>query len=90
MSSKRGLLSDIKLIKEFLIKLEISESQLKSDFYEEYLDVLRSVGNIEGILSFQKVMLDSMKREVESLSLDISGDGKQIKLSDYNEEKIYD
>lgn len=88
MANKKGLLEDVKQIRKFLVNLELSDSYLQKGGNEELLTALRTIGNIEGILTFHEVMLNSIKREIESLHRDLAGDEKQSQVI-YTEEKIY-
>lgn len=90
MSNNKGILEDVKKVRSFLIDLELSEECIRRGGDEQLLLALRSIGNIEGILTFHDVMLKSVRREIDSLYRDISGDEEQVKISSYNEEKIYD
>ncbi len=74
--SKNSLLDDIKVIRDFLINVQITEDYKTRGGEEELLKAIKSIGNLKGILEFHSVMLNSMRREIDSLYIDIKGDGE--------------
>ena len=72
--ARKGLLEHIQIISDFLKDVEMTEKFNKEGGYDRLLEALNSAGTLKAILSFQSVMLNSMKREVEGLYRDIIGE----------------
>ena len=72
--ARKGLLEHIQIISDFLKDVEMTEKFNNEGGYDRLLEALNSAGTLKAILSFQSVMLNSMKREVEGLYRDIVGE----------------
>lgn len=79
---KSGMLESIRIIKNYILKMDVSVGE-----EEERLKVLRAIGTIEALLSFQSVVLNGIVKETEGLLKDINGNESEVNL--YNQDKIY-
>jgi hypothetical protein len=88
MTSKRCLLRDVEVIRNFLLEVELSSEYRDKGGVDKLIEASKSIGNLGAMLSFQKVMLESISKEAKDMYVDIVGDG--LALSNYEQEKIYD
>ena len=77
--TRKGMLNDIEVISKFLKEVEMTENYSSNGGYDKLIEAIKSAGNIKALLSFQSIMVNSMKRELEGLYKDINGEEIQIR-----------
>ena len=77
--TRKGMLNDIEVISNFLREVEMTENYSKNGGYNKLIEAIKSTGNLKALLSFQSIMINSMKRELEGLYKDINGEEIQIR-----------
>lgn len=77
--TRKGMLNDIEIISNFLREVEMVENYSKNGGYNKLIEAIKSTGNLKALLSFQSIMISSMKRELEGLYKDINGEEIQIR-----------
>ena len=75
--ARKGLLEHVQIISDFLKDVEMTEKFNKEGGYERLLEALNSSGTLKALLSFQSIILNSMKREIEGLHRDIVGESTE-------------
>lgn len=76
---RKGMLNDIEVISNFLKEVEMAENYSSNGGYDKLIEAIKSTGNLKALLSFQSIMVNSMKRELEGLYKDINGEEIQIR-----------
>lgn len=77
--TRKGMLNDVEVISNFLREVEMAENYSNNGGHDKLIEALKSTGNLKALLSFQSVMINSMKRELEGLYKDINGEEIQIR-----------
>ena len=77
--TRKGMLKDIEIISNFLKEVEMAENYSRNGGYDKLIEAIKSTGNLKALLSFQSIMVNSMKRELEGLYKDINGEEIQIR-----------